>query len=450
MEFLTDAATLAHYGRDWTRFWEPRPSAVVFPRDLHDVVELVGEARARRQKLVPSGGRTGLSGGAVARDGEIVVAMEKMRNLVDFQAEERCLTVAAGATVGFVQQYAAEQGLYYPVDWAAAGSSQVGGSIATNAGGIRVLRYGMTRDWVRGLTVVAGNGEVLRLNQSLIKNNAGYDLRHLMIGSEGTLGLIVEATLGLAEAPPVQSVMLLGLIGWNALMPVLACLRSGLRLSAFEMFDRRSVALVAEASGRSFPLDSPCPCYALVEFDDPEHSAQAEALARFEQLLEDQWVTDGTLSQSGQQAEELWLWRESISESIAVRTPYKNDLVVRPSRVSEFLADLERLVRNRYPDFEVVWFGHIGDGNLHMNVLRPRDWMIDDFHRACQSLTPAVFELVQRHHGSISAEHGVGLLKRDGLGYSRTAPAIALMGCIKQALDPDGISNPGKPLPPLK
>jgi len=445
MERLTDPESLNHYGRDWTRFWQPAATAVVFPESIDDVVDIVRQARADGSKLVPSGGRTGLSGGAVAANGEIVVSMERMRRLIDFDAAEPSLTVEAGMTVGTVQQTAVENGCYYPVDWAAAASSQVGGSIATNAGGIRVLRYGMTREWVRGLTVVTGTGEVLRLNQGLIKNNTGYDLRQLMVGSEGTLGIVVEATLGLLPPPPEQSVLLLGFTGLDALMPALSLLRRSLRLSAFEFFDRRSVDHVAHATGQTFPLDAgACPFFAVVEFDDPEQSVQDQALGVSEQLVDEGLVADGTISQSGAQAAELWTWREAISESIAPMTPYKNDLAVRVGRVPDFLDDLDALVRQRYPDFEVVWFGHIGDGNLHMNVLKPENWSIDEFHAAGRKLSPAVFELVKRYQGSISAEHGVGLLKRDDLAWSRSEEEIEFMTRIKAAFDPDGIMNPGK------
>ncbi len=445
MQSLNDVESLEHYGRDWTRFWAPAPRKIVFPESIDEVVALVRDARADGTALVPSGGRTGLSGGAVAANGEIVVSMDKMRAILHFDDAEPSIQVEAGLTVGALQAAASNRGLYYPVDWAAAGSSQVGGSIATNAGGIRVLRYGMTRDWVRGLKVVTGTGEVLDLNRGLIKNNTGLDLRHLMIGSEGTLGIIVEATMGLIPEPVESSVLLLGLADLDALMPALAQLRAGLQLSAFEFFDQASIGYVAQARGLEFPLDiESCRCFAVVEFDDPEGASQDAALRVFEALIEAGHVVDGTLSQSGSQAAELWAWREAISESIAHRTPYKNDLSVRVGRVPEFLKQLDALVGERYPDFEVVWFGHIGDGNLHMNVLRPEHWSVDEFHAAGKTLSPAVFELVQAHGGSISAEHGVGLLKRDDLHWSRTAQEIDLMRAIKQQFDPDGILNPGK------
>ncbi|MGY6555436.1 MAG: FAD-binding oxidoreductase [Wenzhouxiangella sp.] len=444
LEVLTDAESLSHYGRDWTRFWTPAPERVVFPRSTNDVVDLVRWARTEGRALVPSGGRTGLSGGAVAPDGEVVVSLEKMRAEIELNAVEGSLTAQAGMPVGELQRRALDAGLYYPVDWAAAASSQLGGSIATNAGGIRVLRYGMTRAWVRGLTVVDGRGEVLELNRGLIKNNAGPDLSQLMIGSEGLFGIITEATVGLIPPPPEQSLLLLAFASLEAVMPTLALLKASLRLSAFEFFDPGSVAHVAGATGKTFPLSDSAAFYAVVEFDDPEQRCQDQALAVFEQLVEAGQVSDGLISQSATQAAELWRWREAISESIAPRTPYKNDLSVRVARVPAFLAELETLVSARYPAFEVVWFGHIGDGNLHMNVLCPPDMPVAEFRRACDALSPQVFAVVRAHGGSVSAEHGVGLLKRDYLHYSRSAAELASLRALKNHFDPDGIFNPGK------
>lgn len=444
IETLTDAQSLLHYGRDWTRFWTPAPERVVFPRSTDDVVALVRWAGSSDRRLVPSGGRTGLSGGAVAPGGEVVVSLEKMRRQIELDAVEPSLTVEAGMPVGEVQRTAREAGLFYPVDWAAAGSSQVGGSIATNAGGIRVLRYGMTRQWLRGLVVVDGRGQVLRLNRGLVKNNSGPDLGQLMIGSEGVLGIITEATLALTRPPPAQSVLLLAFADLAALMPALAALQKALSLSAFEFFDRRSVARVEAHTGSSFPLAERADFHAVVEFDDPDGACTDAALQAFEALVEAGHVTDGILSQSEAQAAELWRWREAITESIAPATPYKNDLSVRVSRVPGFLGALEALIARHYPEFEVVWFGHIGDGNLHMNILCPEAMDVADFRAACDGLSPRVFALVREYQGSISAEHGVGLLKRDYLHYSRDAAEIDALRGLKALFDPEGLLNPGK------
>ena len=228
--------------------------------------------------------------------------------------------------------------------------------------------------------------------------------------------------------------LLLAFSGLDAIMPAFRALRAGLELSAFEFFDAASTEHVARASDEGFPLETPAPFFAVVEFDDPDERRQEAALAVFEKLAEDGHVVDGLISQSQAQAEELWHWREAISESIAERTPYKNDLSVRISAVPGFLTALDELVGERYPDFDVVWFGHIGDGNLHMNVLKPEGWSIDDFHAACNKLSPEVFELVGKYGGSLSAEHGVGgLLKRDYLALIKTREEIELMRSIKNS-----------------
>lgn len=440
----TEAEDLTSYGRDWTRFIPPAPLAVVFPRHIEELQALVNWAAEQGQALVPSGGRTGLSGGAVAPDGELVVSMDKMRQLLEFNPMDCSLRVQAGMTTAQVQMHAREHGLLYPVDFASSGSSQIGGNVATNAGGIRVLRYGLTREQVRGLSVVTGTGERLDLNQGLIKNATGYDLRHLMIGSEGTLGFICEVGLALTSPAPPLGVMLLGLSDLAAVMPVFEQLRQAAVLSAFEFFTQPCLEQVCAAHQLKPPLDSVCPCYALVEFEQETPARESAMLDAFEALVEAGKVLDGVLSQSEQQAADLWRYREWISESISHRTPYKNDVAVRVSQVTEFLQHLDEVVQQHYPGFEVLWYGHIGDGNLHMNVLRPETMAVDAFRQLGERMSDVVYATVGDFAGSISAEHGVGLLKREWLQHSRSAAEMALFRGIKQCFDPAGILNPGK------
>ena len=437
----TDADDLAAWGTDWTRSFSVRPSAVVFPETVDQVVSVVRLANERGYMIVPSGGRTGLSGGAVASNGEIVVSMDRMNRITAFDPVDRLVSCQAGVVTAALQEYAADHDLFYPVDFASSGSSQIGGNIATNAGGIKVIRYGLTRDWVAGVTVVTGNGDVLTLNQGLIKNATGYDLRHLMIGSEGTLGIIVEAQIRLAPAPAPQRVMVLGVPRFGDLMDVLATFQARVTLSAFEFFSELALAKVRAHRDLARPLADAVPFYALLEFDLPD---QAAAEVAFEACVEAGWVVDGVMSQSDAQAANLWSLRESISESIAPFTPYKNDLAVRVSAVAEFLEDVDAYVAESYPDLEVCWYGHIGDGNLHLNILKPDDLSIEAFYERCHHMSPAIFELVGRRGGSISAEHGVGLLKRDFLNYSRSDAEMAMMRSVKDAFDPNGVLNPGK------
>lgn len=440
-QILRDADSLAHWGRDWTRSFAVAPSAVVFPESIDDVQRLVQAANREGLALVPSGGRTGLSGGAVAGDGEVVVSFDRMNRVVDFDSADRLVTCQPGVVTGVLQQYAADRDLFYPVDFASAGSSQIGGNIATNAGGIKVIRHGLTRDWIAGLKVVTGAGELLELNRGLVKNATGYDLRHLFIGSEGTLGFVVEADVMLTTPPEPQLVMVLGVGRFRDLLAVLDHFQGSLTLSAFEFFSELALQKVVEHRALPRPLESAPPFYALVEFDE---GALDAATAAFEHCVNEGWVSDGVLSQTESQAGKLWQLREGISESIAGYTPYKNDLAVRISRMPEFLDQVDALVADSYPDFEVCWYGHIGDGNLHLNILKPAELSQQEFYDRCHSISPKIFEQVAARGGSISAEHGVGLLKRDFLGYSRSVGEIAVMRGIKAVLDPNGIMNPGK------
>lgn len=439
-----DADALAQYGRDWTRAIEPAPIAAVLPGSIEEVQAIVCLAVDRGLAIVPSGGRTGLSAGAVAAHGELVVALDRLDAISDFSAVDRTVRCGAGVVTGRLQAFAEEQGLFYPVDFASSGSSQIGGNIATNAGGIKVIRHGMTRDWVAGLKVVTGTGELLDLNRGLIKNNAGYDLRHLMIGSEGTLGLIVEATIRLHEPPGDLAVMVLGAPDMSSIMTVLSTFRKELQLHAFEFFSEEALARVIEHQGLQRPFETPCPYYALLEFAGSDETTLERAMALFESGVEGGWVLDGSISQSVAQARALWRLREDISETISRWTPYKNDISTRVSEVPAFLEEVEAVVNANYPDFEIIWFGHIGDGNVHLNILKPDALPMAEFQARCGEVSRWVFEIVQRYGGSVSAEHGVGLLKKDYLSYTRSAAEIEIMRQIKRVFDPAGVLNPGK------
>ena len=436
--------SLAQWGCDWTRSFNVAPSAVVFPESVEEVVALVRLANESGFALVPSGGRTGLSGGAVAGNGEVVVSFDRMNRILDFSEADRLVHCQAGVVTETLQNFAEEKGLYYPVDFASAGSSQIGGNIATNAGGIKVIRYGLTRDWVAGLKVVTGSGEVIDCNRGLVKNATGYDLRHLFIGSEGTLGLVVEAEMRLARAPAPQHVMVLGVPAFRDILKVLARFQARITLSAFEFFSEMALTKVLAHRDLQRPLSEPVPFYALLEFDEDDIEA---AMSCFEETVSEGWVTDGVLSQSEGQAADLWALREGISESIAPYTPYKNDLSVRISLMPEFIEEVDALVADSYPDFEVCWYGHIGDGNLHLNILKPESLPGDAFYERCHSISPQIFEAVRQRAGSISAEHGVGLLKRDFLSFTRSEADMALMARLRTVFDPNQVMNPGKLLP---
>ena len=443
-QIKTDSESLEHWGKDWTKHFAPAPCAVVFPKSTEQVQSVIKLANQHNIVVTPSGGRTGLSAGAVASNGEIVISLDKMNKIGEFYPADRMVEIEAGVITEQLQQFAEDKGLYYPVDFASAGSSQIGGNIGTNAGGIKVIRYGMTRNWVLGLTVVTGKGDILELNRGMIKNATGYDLRHLFIGAEGTLGIVTKAQMKLERAPQDLTVMVFGMDEFDHVMNVLSAFQSQLDLTAFEFFDDVAIEKLMATGHVQEPFEAHTKYYALLEFEAPYEPIMDKAMAMFEQCMENGWIVDGVMSQSLSQAAELWKLREYISETISVFTPYKNDVSVLISYVPEFIKDIEQVVNTNYPDFEICWFGHIGDGNLHLNILKPENLSKDEFFEKCQSVNDLVFQTVQKYGGSVSAEHGVGMTKKPYLNYSRSETEIEYLKELKKVFDPNGIMNRGK------
>ncbi|MBX3270954.1 MAG: FAD-binding oxidoreductase [Sandaracinaceae bacterium] len=439
----TDAETLAAYGKDWTRVHDPAPGAVVFPRSTGEVSRVMAICHRHGVPVVPSGGRTGLAGGAVAARGELVLSLERMRAIGPVDTVGRTVRVEAGAVTEAVHAAVEPHDLTWPVDFASKGSSQVGGNIATNAGGVKVIRYGLTRQWVLGLTVVLADGRVLDLDAALEKNNTGVDLRQLFIGSEGTLGVITEATLKLSRLPGHLDVFFLGVGSLAGVLRVFEAARGGpFTISAFEMLTDRCLARLTRHRGLVSPLSAPATHYVLLEVEAPDRDRLD---AWMEELVERELVTDGVRAAGHEQARALWELREGISESLsATGLPHKNDVALPIAALPAFCAALEQTFEARYPGWEICLFGHIGDGNLHVNVMKPDALDKAAFLARAHEADRAIFELVRAHRGSISAEHGIGLLKREWLGYTRSPDEIALMKGLKRVLDPTGILNPGK------
>ena len=278
-QIRTDQDSLQHWGKDWTNGFTVAPSAVVFPETIEQLQELVRYAISAGVKLVPSGGRTGLSGGAVASNGEVVVSFDRMNKILDFSEQDRIVTCQPGLITANLQDFAEQQGLFYPVDFASSGSSQIGGNVSTNAGGIKVIRYGLTRDWIAGLKVVTGTGALLDCNAGLVKNATGYDFRHLMIGAEGTLGLLAELDVQLTAMPEPQVVMVMGVPNVGDLLKILQTFNADLTLSAFEFFSDVALQKVRDHRSLPAPLSQPEAFYALVEFDESANSAAEAAFA---------------------------------------------------------------------------------------------------------------------------------------------------------------------------
>jgi FAD/FMN-containing dehydrogenase len=438
-----DPGDLVEYGRDWTRVHEPAPCAIAFPRTTDEVARIVKLCGAHGVAIVPSGGRTGLAAGAVAAEGELVLSLARMRAMGVVDVVGGTVRVEAGAVTQAVHEHCAPHGLTWPVDFASKGSSTVGGNIATNAGGGKVIRWGLTRQWVLGVEAVLASGEVLEDKGALEKNNTGLDLRQLFIGSEGTLGIVTAATLKLARGPRRLDVLLFAVDDLAAVVRLFRETRaSSFVLSAYEMFTDKCQMRVLSHRKLRAPLASPSPFYVLVELEDAPRELLEEWVGA---LLERGVVNDGVLAQSGNEARDLWALRESISESLsATGFPHKNDIALPIAALEAFCAELEALFARRYPSFEVCLFGHIGDGNLHVNVMKPADVEKAAFIARVKEADLDMFDLVRKHGGSISAEHGVGLLKKAWLGWSRSPAEIATMRAVKRALDPQSLLNPGK------
>ncbi len=432
---------LAIYGGDWTKVHTRHASAVAFPTSTAEVLAIVAHCFAESVALIPSGGRTGLAGGAVATQGELILSLDKIAFMDPVDTVGMTVRVGAGAVTEAVHQHCESVGLTWPIDFASKGSSHVGGNIATNAGGVKVIRYGLTRQWVLGLTVVTGTGEVLDLNHALEKNNTGVDLRQLFIGSEGILGIITEATLKLSPVSGHTQVLLFSVKDLPTILQVFEAARRGpFTLNAFEMMSDRCLARLAEHRDLRPPLEESAPYYVLME-------VECETQERLEDWLGEalEWVEDGTMATGGEQARLLWQLREGISESLSgTGLPHKNDIALPIASLPTFVEELQALFESDYPHFEVCLFGHIGDGNLHVNVMKPDDMELEPFLEAAHQADAKMFELVGRHRGSVSAEHGIGLLKKPWLRHTRSEAEVVLMRALKKTLDPKGILNPGK------
>ena len=420
--------------------------------EVQAVVRVCGEAGVG---IVPSGGRTGLTGAATATKGEVVLSLERMNAVLGVDVAGQTLRCEAGATVEAVQMAAEAEGLLYPVDFAAKGRAQIGGSIATNAGGVKVLRYGSTRAWVSGLDVVVASGEVLHLGGSLVKDNTGYDLRQLFVGAEGTLGIIVGATMRLCTPPKGLLVALCSVPDDTSVLSLFTRARRELPLQAFECFDQGCLKHVLEHRGLTGrgPFAEPSAQHALVEIEvegdgedayERAHDLLTLCLADAQDAGE---IEDAVVASTAAQAKDLWEYREGISESLHGHTPHKSDIALPISEVTAFLEVWRPAVAKALPDAEALVFGHVGDGNLHLNVLKPEGESVESFVARAKAFDEETYALVQRFGGSVSAEHGIGLLKRDHLHFSRAEGELAMMRAIKQALDPAGIFNPGKVLP---
>ncbi len=452
---LTDPADTAPYGEDWRRLYRGRPLAVARPADTAEVAAVVRACMAAGVGVVPQGGNTSMVGGAVpAEDGsEVVLSLARLNRVRAVDAIDMTLTVEAGVTLKAAQQAAAEQNCLLPLSIASEGTAQIGGVLATNAGGNNTVRYGNARDLVLGLEVVLPDGEVWDGLRRLRKDNTGYCLRQLFVGAEGTLGIITAAVLKLAPRPRAIEAALCGLPSCEAASALFGRFQAHdpAALQAFEYMSGAGVELVLRhIPGTSLPLAAPAGHYVLVELATPRPAAGLRAALEevLEAALADGLVTDAVIAESEAQRLALWRLREEHAEAQKREgASVKNDVSVPVSRVAELIALASESCRALMPGIRSMPFGHLGDGNIHFNLVQPVGMDPAAFLARDHDIMDTVGAVVRALGGSFSAEHGVGKLKPYMMPDWRGGAELAAMRRIKAALDPLGLMNPGKLLP---
>ncbi len=447
---ITSATAAAPYLTDWRGRYTGSALCVVRPASTAELAAVVAACAAHGTPIVPQGGNTGLVGGATPRGGEVVVGLTRLKRIRGIDRDNATLTVEAGCTLQTVQEAAAEDGFLYPLSLAAEGTATIGGTLSTNAGGVQVLRYGNARDLVLGVEVVLADGCIWNGLRGLRKDNTGYDLKQLFIGAEGTLGIISAAVLKLLPLPRASLTAWAAVADPAAAVAVLRQLQraGGERLTAFEIVGRPALDLVLRhLPGTRQPLAGDHDWQVLIELSDTD--AHADLAGLIEQVLgaaiSAGQVRDAVVAASEAQAAALWALRENISEAQKRDgLSIKHDVSLPVSRVAEFIARADALLETAYPGVRVVCFGHVGDGNLHYNPSKPIAPDNASFIAGTAEVNRIVHDLVAELGGSISAEHGLGQLKREEILRYKSPVEIELMRKLKQALDPAGLMNPGK------
>ena len=448
---IADAADMAPYLVETRGLWHGDSPVVVRPASTEEVAAVVRACAETGTPIVPQGGNTGLCGGAVAQ-GEVIVSLGRMNRVRAIDPINFTMTVDAGCVLADLQAYAADHDRLFPLSLGAEGSCQIGGNLSTNAGGTAVIRYGNTRELTLGLEMVLPNGDIWDGLRGLRKNNTGYDLKHLFIGAEGTLGLITGAVVKLFPLPRVRQTAMVALAGLDEALDLLGRARrgSGDTVSAFELMPRIAFDIsIRHIEGSVDPLDKPYDWYALIEFESGDDGAGlADVMERIlEQAFEDGLILDAALAQSEAQRKQFWHIREAM---VLAQTPegasIKNDVSVPISKVPEFIRRASAAVELLCPGIRPIAFGHVGDGNVHFNMQQPVGADGPAFLARWDELNAPVMAIVSELNGSFSAEHGIGLLKVEELAADKSPVEMALMRTVKQALDPQGIMNPGKVL----
>jgi FAD/FMN-containing dehydrogenase len=448
---LTDAAEIAPYCTDWRGRYRGEAACVARPANTVEVAAVVAACAAANVAIVPQGGNTGLCGGATPTQGEVVVSLARLKRIRAVDSANNTLTVEAGCTLAQVQEAAAQAGRLFPLSLAAEGTATIGGNLSTNAGGVQVLRYGNARELCLGLEVVLPDGQVWNGLRALRKDNTGYDMKHLFIGAEGTLGLITAAVLKLFSRPRQTATAWAAVTDPAAAVALLTRLREriGGRVTAFELVARPALDLVLKnIPGSRDPLAGRPPWQVLIELSDTmDFDLAAPLEAVLEGAMEAGEVSDAAVAQSEAQAAALWALRENISEAQKIEgVSIKHDISLPVSRIAEFIGRADAALEAAFPGVRIVCFGHVGDGNLHYNQSKPAAQDNAAFIDQSDAVNRVVHDLVHELGGSISAEHGLGRLKREEILRYKSATEMDMMRAVKRALDPRGLMNPGKVL----
>jgi len=451
---ITDDHGREPFENDWRGQFHGRAAAIVKPASTDEVARVVQMLAKERVGIVPQGGNTSLCGGSVpdASGRQVVVNLSRMNRVRAVDPANNTMTVEAGCVLATLQQAADEHDRLFPLSLGAEGSCEIGGNLSTNAGGTGVLRYGNTRELVLGLEVVLPDGRVWDGLRALRKDNTGYDLKHLFVGAEGTLGIITAAVLKLFAKPRSQATALVAVESPDAALKLLAKLREsvGERVTGFELISRICLDLVfRHIPNTRDPLGCASAWYVLVELSDSTQGSTLDNL--LEQALgsaaEAGLATDAVLAASDTQRKALWALRENVSEAQKLDgVSIKHDVSVPVSRVPEFIERASAALLKKFPDIRIVAFGHMGDGNVHYNCGKSQADQASRFYGESPEVNHIVYEVVNDLNGSISAEHGLGVLKVDEIKRYKSALELDLMRAIKKTLDPDGIMNPGKVL----
>jgi FAD/FMN-containing dehydrogenase len=446
---IRDAHGKEPYLREWRDLWHGATPLILRPANTGEVSRLMAIAHETGTAIVPQSGNTGLVGGQIpnADGSEVLLSLDRMTRIIAVDAEDFSITVEAGATLASVQAAAAEHDRLFPLSLASEGSCRIGGNLASNAGGVNVLAYGNARDLCLGLEVVLADGRVLSQMRALRKDNTGYDLRNIFIGSEGTLGIITGAVLKLFPRPRRHDTALIAVPTPQAAVSLLSRFRQSANnaVVAFELIPEIAITFVTRHMGLASPLPGGSPWFVLSEFADAADGVMEQALA---DAMEEGLVSDAALAQNETQRLAFWELREKLSDSQKFEGgSIKHDVSVPVSRIPHFIAEAMPAVEHFMPGCRYMCFGHIGDGNLHFNVSQPEGMDKQAYLDRWPEMSRIVHDVVLAHGGSISAEHGIGQLKCEDMRRIKSPVELDVMRGLKNLLDPKGILNPGKVLP---